>query len=70
MTKSLIKVAENADGEGFGEIALDIKRNGKRLATIVAMEKTHIAVLGKSDFNRILQEQETKRTNELWQYLK
>lgn len=58
-------MAELKDGRGFGEIALDIKSNGKRVATIRAIEDTHFAVLGKADFNRILQEQETKRTNEL-----
>jgi len=57
------------DGCAFGEIAL-IKSDGKRNATVTCEEDTHLAVLSKDDYTRILQQHETKQTNELCQYLK
>jgi hypothetical protein len=44
--------------------------NGKRNGTIKAIGKTHLATLCKSEYNRILEEKETKRSNEFCQYMK
>ena len=61
-------MASQEDGYAFGELALT--SGGKRNATIRWEEDTHLAVLMKANFTKILQQQETKQTNELCQYLK
>mmetsp|Transcript_24789 Transcript_24789/g.43669 ORF Transcript_24789/g.43669 Transcript_24789/m.43669 type:complete len:471 (+) Transcript_24789:89-1501(+) len=55
------------EGQSFGELAL--LRGEARMATIVAKEETHFAVLGKNDFKRIIGEIAERRINESVSFL-
>jgi hypothetical protein len=42
------------DGTGFGELALDMKKNTARAATIICNGIVETATMSKANYNRIL----------------
>lgn len=54
--KYLTEIKILKTGESFGELALLGGRNKPRIATIIAKEESHFAVLERSPFLKILSE--------------
>jgi CRP-like cAMP-binding protein len=51
--KNLQRVKTLKSGDSFGELALI--NNRRRLATIISDANTHVAIIRKADYNKILQ---------------